>query len=119
MPAGACVIRYEGKRGRVWRIKFVDASGAQGMETVGPERDGWTKRKAQSVLRARLVEIERRRYVKPSPETFATFANGWVDRHCDSKGLKESTRQAYRLIVDGHLLPAFGGAKLGTVDVET
>ena len=42
MPSGACVVRYDGKRGTVWRIKYTDAEGKQVMETLGPEREGWT-----------------------------------------------------------------------------
>ena len=51
MPAGAAVVVYEGKRGRVFRIKYQDAAGRQVMETLGPERDGWTARKAKAELR--------------------------------------------------------------------
>jgi hypothetical protein len=40
MPSGAAVVEYRGKRGRVWRIKYRDASGRQVMETVGRESDG-------------------------------------------------------------------------------
>jgi hypothetical protein len=35
MPSGSCVVRYVGKRGTVWRIKYEDATGKQVMETVG------------------------------------------------------------------------------------
>ena len=44
MPSGAAVIRYDGKRGVSWRIKFTDADGRQVMETVGRERDGFTRK---------------------------------------------------------------------------
>ncbi len=36
MPRGAAVVRYEGKRGAVWRIKYRDAAGKQVLETLGP-----------------------------------------------------------------------------------
>jgi hypothetical protein len=45
MPDGAAVIRYDGKRGVVWRIKFTDAAGKQVMETLGPEREAGRRRK--------------------------------------------------------------------------
>ena len=45
MPRGAAVVRYEGKRGRVWRIKYRDAAGKQVLETLGPEPP-WTERQA-------------------------------------------------------------------------
>ena len=35
MPSGAAVIKYEGKRGVVWRVKYNDADGRQVKETLG------------------------------------------------------------------------------------
>lgn len=123
MPSGACVIRYQGSRGVVWRIKYADATGKQVQETLGKgatrmDPGGWTKKKAQRELRDRLHKVEQNGYRKPEPETFRSFVSGWVDEHCDAHGLKTSTRQGYRLIVDGHLLPALGSAKLAEIDVE-
>lgn len=46
------VIRYDGARGTVWRIKYADASGTQVMETIGAERDGITRKDADDELRA-------------------------------------------------------------------
>src|SRR5207247_8361763 len=46
MPRGAAVVRYEGKRGAVWRIKYRDAAGKQVLETLGPG-PRWTERMAQ------------------------------------------------------------------------
>ena len=40
MPSGGCVIRYDGQRGVVWKIKYRDGAGVQVKETVGAERDG-------------------------------------------------------------------------------
>ena len=60
MPSGAAVIRYDGKRGVSWRIKFTDASGRQVKETLGHERDGWTRKKAEVELRDRLTNDEGR-----------------------------------------------------------
>src|SRR5919205_336504 len=57
MPSGACVVRYEGKRGVVFRIKFADAAGRQVQETLGPEAAGWTSKKAERALGARLAYI--------------------------------------------------------------
>ena len=50
------------KRGTVWRIKYVDSAGAQIMETLGSERHGWTRKKAEAELRERLVRVERKNY---------------------------------------------------------
>jgi hypothetical protein len=40
MPAGSAVVRYDGNRGTVWRVKYRDATGKQVMETLGSSRDG-------------------------------------------------------------------------------
>jgi hypothetical protein len=66
MPRGSAVIRYGGKRGTVWRIKYADADGRQVMETVGSEREGWTQKKAEAELRER---------------SFAWSARATADRH--------------------------------------
>src|SRR3989442_952646 len=52
MPRGAAVLPYDGKRGRVWRIKWADADGKQGMETIGAERHALFK----TALREELVD---------------------------------------------------------------
>ena len=44
MPRGANVVRYQGKRGAVWRIRYRDAAGRQ-VQGLGPEPQ-WTERKA-------------------------------------------------------------------------
>jgi hypothetical protein len=43
MPRGASVIEYHGKRGVVYRVKYVDSLGTQVQETIGAERDGVTR----------------------------------------------------------------------------
>jgi integrase len=118
MPSGACLVRYAGKRGVTWRIKYADAAGRQVMETLGREADGWTERRAEAELRERLVRVERQRYRRPPPLTFAAFAERWVDEHAEARGLKHSTREGYRAIVEQHLAPAFGALMLAVVDVE-
>lgn len=118
MPSGAAVICYRGKRGNVWRVKYIDANGTQVKETLGPASEGWTKRKADAELRARLVAVEKNGMRKPSGETFETFAEEWLATYPDAKGLKRSTRQGYEQIVHGHLVPTFGSLKLGEITVQ-
>jgi integrase len=119
MAAGACVLRAATKtRGYVWRVKYVDAAGKQVMETLGPERDGWTRKKAQAELRARLVAVEREGYRKPVPMTFESFGRRWVTEHCDRRGLKRSTRRGYEAILE-RLIFAFAGLRLDEIDAGT
>jgi integrase len=117
MPSGAAVIKYEGVRGNVWRIKYRDADGIQHKETLGRASDGWTKRKAEVELRARLTAVEKDGFRKPIAMTFAAFAATWVDEHSDANSLKRSTRKGYELIIEKHLTPFFGRMKLDSVDV--
>lgn len=118
MPQGAGVIEYRGRRGVVWKIKYRDASGRQIKETLGRAADGWNRRKAASELRARLTDVERDGYRKVVAVRFAALAEGWVDEHADARGLKRSTREAYKTIVDRHLVPAFGPLRLEDITVE-
>jgi integrase len=96
MPSGACVVRYAGKRGVVWRIKYADAEGRQVMETLGPERQGWTERKAEAELRERLVRVERRGWRKPAPLTFDVYSETWLEEGEQRRDWKPLTIKAYR-----------------------
>jgi len=73
MPSGS-VIRYEGKRGLVWRIKYTDAGGVQQMETLGRASDGWTERKAGAALEKRLEAVEKG-WRKPKAIVFGDQVN--------------------------------------------
>ena len=115
MPDGAAVIRYEGKRGVVWRVKFRDADGKQVKQTVGRAADGITKRKGEAVLRARLVAVERQGYRKPSAETFAVAARAWLDTFPEAKQHRRTARADYRGVVENHLIPAFGSKRLAEI----
>src|SRR3954452_17404155 len=91
MPDGAGVVVYEGKRGRVFRVKYRDASGRQVMETLGPESDGWTRRKAEAELRERLVRVERKGYRRPRPLTFGDYAEIWFEEGRQRRGWRPRT----------------------------
>src|SRR5579862_100194 len=99
MPSGACVIRYSGARGVVWYIKFRDSSGKQVKERVGSAAEGWTKRKAESALRARLTDVERDGYRKPEPLTFAAFAERFQGEHLPARNLSKSTLVGYDISI--------------------
>jgi integrase len=117
MPSGACVIEYEGKRGKVLRIKYLDAAGRQVKETLGRADEGWTRRKAEAELRARLTDVRREGRRKIEPVRFDTFTAEWLATVPAAKGLKRSTREGYAGIINGHLNPAFGALKLESIDV--
>jgi integrase len=112
------VIRYEGARGAVWRIKFRDAGGRQVMQTLGREADGWTRKKAERALGARLVEVDKTRWRKPNKVTFAEFAARFATEAIPARRLKPSTVQDYSIMLRRHLVPFFGSLELARVEPE-
>jgi integrase len=106
--ASGSVIEYRGKRGKVFRVKYADATGKQVMETVGREADGWTKRKAEAELRDRLVKVERRGWRKPAPLTFGEYAQTWQSEGKTRRRWARRTVIQYRSILkrlDEHFGP--------------
>lgn len=112
------MIKYTGKRGVVFRIRYRDADGERVVETLGGEQDGWTQTKAEEELRDRLVEVKRDRRRKVKPTSFEDFALNWLETYPAARGLKRSTRQSYETIVNKHLIPALGGTRLELVDLD-
>lgn len=114
MPSGAAVLRYEGKRGVVWRVKYVDAAGRQVKETLGREADGWDRRKAEAELRERLVRVERKNYRRPSPTTFDQYAETWF-REGETRRRWRSTTVAQYRSVKTRLVEHFGAFPLAAI----
>jgi len=100
--ASGSLIRYTGKRGVVWRIKYRDADSRQVMETIGPDR-----RDAERELRRRLVDIERDGFRKPRRLGFAEFAERWFSEYLPARNLKPTSVQNYRISIERHLVPFF------------
>ena len=111
MPRGASVRRYDGKRGTVWRIQFVDAAGVQVQETIGAERDGITEKHAEAELRERLVRVERKAYRRPKPLTFGEWSATWLEEANTRRSWKPSTVLVMRNAVK-HLKDEFGTVRL-------
>lgn len=114
MPSGAGVVEYRGKRGVVYRVKYTDAAGRQVMETLGPEREGWTRKKAEAELRERLVRVDRGGYRRPGPLTFADYADEWVKAGPVKRNWKPATPIKYRSVLR-RLKEAFGPMPLTSV----
>src|SRR5437867_2131556 len=98
--ASGCVLKYRGKRGTTWSIKYTDADGRQVRERLGKAEEGWSKRKAESSLRARLVAVEKDSYRKPQAVTFESFAREWLDTYPDAREHRRTTRADYRAMVE-------------------
>lgn len=113
MPSGS-VIEYRGKRGVVWRIKYADATGKQVMETLGAERDDWTRKKAEAELRERLVKVERKGYRRPAPVLFRDYAARWFAEGPTRRRWKPGTIAAY-VYVEARLVDGFGSMQIGAI----
>lgn len=116
MPRGAAVIRYQGKRGVVWRIKYRDAAGKQLMETLGPEPP-WNERKATRELGKRLAAVDDG-YRKPERMSFAEFGRRYMEEYVPGRNLKPTTIENYGRDLGCHLLPFFGDISLGKLEAE-
>ena len=80
--------------------------------------DGWTKKKAEVELRARLTAVAKEGFRRPEPTTFASFAVPWLAEYADMRPLEYSTRRGYESILNGHLVPEFGKVRLADLDLE-
>ena len=117
MPSGAAVIRYDGARGVVWRVKYRDSDGRQVKETLGREADGWTRQKAERALGAKLDAVERGMR-KPRKRTFADLANEFLEVAVPAKPRKKSTINEYRAMLRNHLRPDFDNEELVSLSVR-
>jgi integrase len=116
-PKWGRVWRYEGPRGVSWRIRYRDASGRRILETLGQE-PAWNRKRAQTELRRRLVDVERDGYQKPERTLFADFAQQWLSDYLPGRGLKLTTLDGYRQTLNKHLLPHFGHLSLHQVEQQ-
>jgi integrase len=114
MPSGAGVVEYRGKRGVVFRVKYADADGRQVMETLGPARDGWNRKKAEAELRERLVKVEKRGWRKPAPLTFRVYADRWMQECETRRNWRPATVTRYRA-TQRRLADHFGSRSLAAI----
>jgi integrase len=118
--ASGCVVEYKGKRGKVFRIKFTDASGKQVMQTLGPARDpkvhpeGLTRREAEQALADRLSDVRRNGYRRPKPLRFTEVAQDWYDDPAVQREWRRSTKRQYAAPLK-RLKEAFRSLKLEEV----
>src|SRR5438067_8324679 len=109
-PTWGRVWRYEGPRGVSWRIRYQDDTGRRILETLGKEPD-WNRKRAETTLRERLVDVARDGYRHPDNTTFQDFADKWLTEHLPGRNLKRTTIESYQQTLHAHLLPAFGHLK--------
>ena len=116
-PKWGRVWRYQGPRGVAWRIRYRDATGKRILETLGKE-PAWNRKRAQTELRRREVDVERDHYTAPDKTTFAAFADRWLTEYLPGRGLKLTTTDSYQQTIRRHLLPAFGHLPLTQLEQE-
>ena len=84
------------------------------METLGLERDGWTRTKSQRALGAREADVARGMR-KPPKRTFSDLLDEFVEVTLPGRGVKKSTLSDYKSIIRNHLRPEFGNQDLTTL----
>ena len=99
-------------------MKFRDADGRQVKETLGPE-PRWNEAKAQRELGKRLEAVERDRWRKPVPLSFAAFAARFEHDYLPGRNLKRSTRIDCESTLRLHLVPFFGDDDLRAIEPAT
>jgi integrase len=113
------VIPYYGKRGTTYRIRYMDGSGKRIKETLGHERDGWDQKRAEHELQDRLSDVRRDGYRAPDAKAkFEPFAREWLASYPVTKGLKYSTVEGYKHIVNDVLVPSYGKLPVHEVTTE-
>jgi hypothetical protein len=98
--------------GLVFRIKYADASGKQVMETVGAERDGFTRKDAETALRHKLTDVERKNYRKPEPLRFRAAWSGGEPRRA-SRRVRNPPRRGSNVSILARLNDYFGSTAIG------
>jgi len=115
------IIEHHGKDGRTYYAARFHAYGRRRHVALGPV----TREQAERELRGILVDVERgvwRPYeplLEPEPApaelTFHELAEQWWVEH--ELQLRTTTRRDYRNRLELHLLPFFGGHRLGQITV--
>ena len=114
---------YEGKRRNSWCAKWRDQRG-QHEKTLGRAWSGkgapplgfLRRRDAQALLDELLVETRRGQLRQERTGlTFADVSEEWFQRGRFERDWSASTQVDYRSVLDAHLLPEFGTARIETI----
>ena len=123
-PATGQLIEPTGTR-KSWTIRYT-VGGKRVPEVLGRPEQGWTRSKAEAVLRDRLdeirlgvwkpKEIEPPAPVRNSAESFREFAESWFAGKLPE--LRPKTVIDYRWALELHLLPHFAEMPLEAITAE-
>ncbi len=103
------------KRGKQYAIVYYDALGQRRWETVGPNLH-----EARQVLAQRMWERRNGKFrLTRQPVTMTEFATKWQEDYVTVQRqlgrMKESTAVGYGVAVRLHIVPFFGGMRLGDI----
>jgi len=123
-PATGQVVEKEGRRGRVYALRF-RAYGTRQYVTLGTADEGWTRAKAHDELAFIMGQVRRGVWQPPAPEpdgppvrrdpTFHEFASEWLE--AIGPELRPATVLDYRWQLTHHLLPFFARHALSQITV--
>lgn len=100
----------------IWRARYPDPAGKRATDQIErrfrskAEAEAWIKRQGVDVLDG--THVDPRRGERPVSEIADAWRETWTD-------LEPKTRVGYANILDKHILPRFGRAKVGAVSPES
>ncbi len=125
MAARATGTVLERRRGRaiIFALRF-RAYGKRRYLTLGSNRNGWTRQKAEEELQNVLADVRRELWRPPLPATdetieeptFHEFASEWFEAFKD-EGVRATTLQDYEWQLCNHLLPYFASHRLSEITI--
>jgi len=123
MARRGSLILYAGKRGHVWRAKYVlpddDGRPRRVMRTLGPARtkqqpDGMTRKEARAALDDLVSDARQRGVRRREPTTFRRYAEQWFEREEVKRGRERTTVVTYTS-TRRRLIDAFGGRRVEAI----
>jgi integrase len=94
-----------------YSIKYRTNDGTQVKKAIGASR-----RAAEKALSAALVAIDRGELVRPTRETFESYARRWLADH--RPRVERATAIDYTNSLENHLLPYFGALRLTAITTD-
>jgi site-specific recombinase XerD len=97
------------RSGRRYEFNYLDSNGSRRWEVVHGNLEIADTRKAELRLRRRRGER-----VEPNRQTFAQYAEEWLER----QSVRPRTLEIYRWALNYHLIPYFGRRRLDQIHAE-
>jgi integrase len=98
-----------------WRIKFDVGADETGKRLIQYQTVHGSKKDAQAELAKRLTEFAEGRYVAPTVETVASYAEHWLE-HIAPATRSPITVSRYRTLIVTHIIPGLGDKALQSLD---